>query len=126
MVTSLLTSSWNVFEQITKDLTKANYATQTDELSVCYQNNKFQFNSHEKKDIELFYYIRNAIHHYNGAYNAAKDIDHRYAGMDFKSLGHYGEKMDVSIELAWKITRDLSRYTIKAWSNANSLRSAKP
>jgi len=85
MLTSLITSSWNVFEQITKDLVKPDYATQTDEQSVAYQNKKFQFDAREKKDIELFYYFRNAIHHYNGAYYAAKDINHRYRGIDFIS-----------------------------------------
>jgi hypothetical protein len=38
MITSLLTSSWNVFEQITKDLTATDHSTQPVELSVCYTN----------------------------------------------------------------------------------------
>lgn len=120
MGTSLVSSAWIVFEQITKDLTKADYAANADELSVCYQNGKFQFGAREKKDIELFYYIRNAIQHYNGAYYAAKDIDHRYAGIDFKSHGRYGEKMDLSLKLSWRIASDLERYATKAWENAKS------
>lgn len=127
MITSLVTSSWNVFEQITKDFAKQNYATQTDELSVCYQNGKFQFDIREKKDIELFYYIRNAIHHYNGAYYAAKDIDHRFAKCHFNSRGHYGEKIEINISVAWRIACDLERYTMKAWNNGKNfqLRSSK-
>jgi len=126
MLTSLVTSSWNVFEQITKDLTKPDYATHNDDLSVCYQNNKFQFDAREKKDIELFYYLRNAIHHYNGAYYAAKDIDHRYAGVDFKSKGHHGEKIDINIQLASRIAADLRRYTMKAWKNAKNFKPTRP
>jgi hypothetical protein len=122
MGTSLVSTSWIVFEQITKDLTKTDYATHADELSLCYQNGRFQFEGREKKDIELFYYIRNAIQHYNGAYYAAKDIDHRYAGADFKSHGHYGEKIDLSLKLSWTIASDLERYTAKAWANAKNFR----
>ena len=122
LITSLLTSSWNVFEQITKDLTKTDYATSTDELSVCYQNGRFQFSSREKKDIELFYYMRNAIYHYNGAYYASKDVDHRYRGEDFVSLGHHGEKMILSIGLVHQIALDIERYAMKAWTNATNLR----
>jgi hypothetical protein len=124
MYTSLFTSSWNVFEQIVKDLTKPNYATDAEELSVCYQNNRFQFDKREKKDIELFYYIRNAIHHCNGAYYATKDINHRYGGADFVSRGHHGEKINIKANVAWTITLDLQKYTIKAWNNAKSPGSA--
>jgi len=121
--TSLFISSWIVFEQITKDLVKTDYATQTDELSVCYQNKRFEFSDREKRDIALFYYIRNAVLHYNGAYYAASDIDHRYDGVDFRSNGHHGEKIDTSIARSWKIATDIQRYTIKAWSNAKRNRS---
>jgi hypothetical protein len=126
MLTSLMTSSWNVFEQITKDLAKTDYATQVEEQSVAYQNKRFQLDAREKKDVELFYYFRNAIHHYNGAYYAVKEIDHRYAGKDFKSKGHHGEKIEMDIKLAWNIACDLERYTIKAWNNAKNFNSAKP
>lgn len=126
MFTVLFTSSWNIFEQITKDLAKPNYAAQADELSVCYQNNKFQFEAREKKDIELFYYIRNAIHHYNGAYYAAKEIDHRYASSDFKSSGHHGEKIVVKIPVAWQIACDLELYTMKAWNNGKNFQPHSP
>ncbi len=126
LVTSLLTSSWNIFEQITKDLTSLDYSTKPDDLSVCYTNGKFQFDKREKKDIELFYYIRNATHHYNGAYYAGKDIDHRYAGIDFKSSGHYGEKIPVNIPTAYQMSVDMERYTIKAWQNAANFSESAP
>ena len=120
MYTSLFTSSWNVFEQVIKDLSKANYANDTEELSVTYQSGRFQFDKREKKDIDLFYYIRNAIYHYNGAYFAVKDVNHRYGGADFVSQGHHGEKIDIKAKVAWQMALDLQKYTIKAWSNAKS------
>lgn len=126
MVTSLFTSSWNIFEQVTKDLSSCDYVTKTDELSVCYTNGKFQFNKREKKDLELFYYIRNAIHHYNGAYYAGKDIDHRYDGCDFKSQGHCGEKIDMNIQTAYRMSKHLEKYTIKAWQNAKKVTASAP
>jgi hypothetical protein len=125
IMTSLFSASWIVFEQITKDLTRADYATRADELNLCYQNGRFRFDAREKKDIELFYYMRNAIQHYNGAYYAYKDIDHRYAGVDFKSQGHHGEKLDMNIALTWRIANDLERYTLKAWSNSKTFASKK-
>ena len=57
-----------------------------------------------------------------GAYYAAKDIDHRYAGVDFKSKDHHGEKIEASLQLAWTIASDLERYTLKAWNNAKNFR----
>lgn len=118
MMTSLFTSSWLVFEQVIKDLTSTNYSNQTADMSLNYANGKFQFDKREKKDIELFYYIRNATHHYNGAYFAYRDIDHRYAGQDFKSAGHHGEKIQIDFKVAVQMSRDLERLTIKAWQNA--------
>lgn len=126
MVTSLLSASWNIFEQVTKDLASRDYSTKTDELSVCYTNGKFQFDKREKKDIELFYYIRNATHHYNGAYYAGKDIDHCYDGIDFKSLGHHGEKIQSNIRTGYRMLADIERYTIKAWQNAKRFNNGAP
>lgn len=121
LITSLFISCWNVFEQITKDLTVTNYSTSEDDLSLCYQNGKFQFNKREKKDIELFYYIRNSICHYNGAYFAYKKINHRYAGKDFKSEGHEGNKIKVDFNIVWKMANDLEKLTMKAWNNARKM-----
>jgi len=120
IMTSLFSASWIVFEQVTKDLTHTDYATKEDDLSMCYQNGRFQFTDREKKDIAFFYYFRNAIQHYNGAYFAYRDLDHRYGGVDYRSEGHHGEKIIMSIEQAWRIANDLERYTIKAWSNAKA------
>ena len=120
MVTTALTSSWLVFEQLIKDLNKQDYATSTEDASMTYQSGKFQFDAREKKDLDLFYYIRNAIQHYNGAYHAYKDIDHRFAGTDFKSNGHHGEKIEVNIQMAWQIVCSLERCAMKAWNNAKT------
>jgi len=120
LVTSLFGSSWIVFEQITKDLVNPDYTTQVGDFSVNYQNNRFQFTTLEKKDIELFYYVRNAIQHHNGAYYALKSIDHRYAGKNFVSTGHLGEKIEIDAKVAWRIAKDLERYTLKAWGNAKN------
>jgi hypothetical protein len=103
-----------------KDLIKPDYATDTEDLSVCCKNGRFLFDKCEKKDIELFYYIRNAIHHCNGAYYASKDINHRYGGAGFVSQGHHAEKIDIKVGVAWAIALDLQKYTMKAWNNAIS------
>lgn len=117
MLTSLITSSWNVFEQITKDLSTENYATQKTDLKVCYENSKFQFDTREKKDLKLFYYIRNAICHYNGAYYSFKEIDHHYKDNHFNSIGHHGEKIDITLRVAWEIACDIEKHSLKAYKN---------
>jgi hypothetical protein len=124
LITALIGSSWNVFEQIIKDLTKADYATHAEDLSVTYQSGKFQFDVREKRDLDLFYYLRNAIYHFNGAYFRGKDIDHRFAGSDFKSTGRYGQKIEIKIPVAWKIALALERYTMKAWGKAKTFQAA--
>jgi len=120
MVTTALTSSWLVFEQLIKDLNKQDYATSAENASMTYQSGKFQFDARKKKDLDLFYYIRNAIQHYNGAYHVHKDIDHRFAGTDFKSIGHHGEKIEVNIQMAWQIVCTLEQYAMEAWKNAKT------
>ena len=64
--------------------------------------------------------LRNAIAHHNGAYFASKSIDHRYKGKDFKSEGHHGEKIEVPMMVTWEISKDLERYSLKAWNNAST------
>lgn len=120
IVTAGVMSSWIVFEQIIKDLKVNDYSMNKDDQSLDYKWGKFQFDSREKMDLDLFYYIRNAIQHYNGAYYAYKDIDHRFEGCDFKSSGHYGEKIDVSILLVWRIILALERYALKAWNSVQT------
>lgn len=47
--TSLIISSWIVFEQIIKDLTKKDYALSKDNISVDYKKNIFGLSDREKK-----------------------------------------------------------------------------
>ncbi|MDV6345831.1 hypothetical protein [Nitrosomonas sp. Is37] len=75
IVSSALSSSWNVFEQIIKTLTYGNYSEEMQQMSVNFESGKFQFTRREKKDLELFYYLRNATSHYNGAYYSYRSID---------------------------------------------------
>ena len=69
-----------------------------------------------KKD--LFYYIRNALVHYNGAYFTAKYININYKGTTFNSIGHEGEKIYIKdINQAFSIHLDIEQYAYKAWNN---------
>lgn len=120
IINSIVITSWSVFEQIIKDLSVSNYVQLTDQQSANYESGIFQFTKREKKDLKLFYYIRNAVLHYNGAYYAAKNINHRYKGKDFISAGRAGEKIEASIKLAWDIATDLEHYALKAWNNAKT------
>jgi len=117
IVTSLITSSWNIFEQIIKDLIKPNYSNGNNEMKLCYTHRRFEFNKTEKKNIGLFYYIRNAICHHNGAFFASKDINHHYRGNHFNSKGNIGKKITLDPKISWSIACDLESYTEKAWTN---------
>src|SRR4051794_40577153 len=66
--TSPLIGGWMVFELIIKDRTNKDYALSPTELAADFRHNMFGFSDREKKDLELFYYIRNALVHYNGGY----------------------------------------------------------
>lgn len=116
-VTSLIFSSWSIFEQICKALVNPNYSNINNEMSLCYTHGLFEFSKREKKNIELFYYIRNAICHHNGAYFASKDIDLHYKRRHFKSKGNAGNKISVDPQLSWSVACDLESYTEKAWTN---------
>lgn len=118
IATSLVIGSWMIFEQIVKHVTTPNYAHDSDEQSMTYHRNIFGFTSREKKDLDLFYYVRNAIVHYNGAYYAAKDVNHRYRGRDYDSREHVGEKIELTLDTIWHISADLERYTCQAWSRS--------
>ena len=118
IVSSALSSSWNVFEQIIKTLIHGNYSEGVQQMTANYENSRFKFDKREKQNIELFYYIRNSVSHYNGAYYAYRSIDHRYKGTDFKSDGCVGEKIIISPKLVYEIICDLEAYSIKAWQNA--------
>jgi hypothetical protein len=122
IVTSMLISAWSVFEQITKDLSCPNYVQSPSQLTANYENGIFQFSKQEKNDLELFYYIRNATLHYNGAYYGSKSINHRYRSKDFDSAANIGNKIEANISLAWHIALDLEKYAIKAWANVKNLK----
>lgn len=115
IATSLVIGSWMIFEQIVKHVTILNYAHDADEQSMTYHRNIFGFTSREKKDLDLFYYVRNAIVHYNGAYYAAKAVNHRYRGRDYDSREHVGEKIELTLDTIWHISADLERYACQAW-----------
>lgn len=116
-VTALMLSAWTVFEQVIKDLTVPDYATQPNLLQADYHNGILGFTQLERKEIDLFYHMRNAIAHYNGAYHAYRTVDTTYKGQHFKSDGHIGEKIVISPRLAMNIANDLEKYAMKAWSH---------
>ncbi|HCL57451.1 MAG TPA: hypothetical protein DHW82_10645 [Spirochaetia bacterium] len=122
IVSSLIISSWICFEQIIKDLTKKNYSLSENDISVDYKKNSFGFSDEEKRNLDLFYYIRNAIVHYNGAYYTYKSINVNYKGTIFNSKGNEGEKILIKdIEQAFSIHLDLEQYAFKAWHNSKRI-----
>lgn len=123
IVTSLLISSWAVFELIIKDLARRDYATDPEDISANYHRKSFGLTEREKRDLDLFYYIRNAIVHYNGAYHAFKALDHVYEGHRFVSKGKEGTKIHIpSSEIAFKMHLDIERLAYKAWDNHHRIK----
>lgn len=110
--------AWNTFEMVIKDLARTNYVTIPADHQADYHRNEFGFTKAEKRNLDLFYYIRNAMSHYNGAYWAGKAVDCVYRTHTFVSEGHIGEKIEVSVGLAYAICTDLETYAMKAWTNA--------
>lgn len=116
--TTLLISSWSVFELIIKDLAKTDYALASNDISTDYHKNIFGLTDREKKNLDLFYYIRNAIVHYNGAYYAYREIDHVYEEFRYFSKGQEGTKIDFpSMAVAFNMHVDIENYAHKAWEN---------
>jgi hypothetical protein len=113
-----LIGGWSVFELVIKDRTKRDYALHPDKLNADYHRHIFALSSCEKKDLELFYYIRTAFVHYNGTYFKAKAISHTFAGRLFESSGHEGEAIECTVEVAWKIILRIEELTLKAWSHS--------
>jgi hypothetical protein len=126
VITTGVISAWCVFEQLIKNLPIPNYAHHPEQLNASYQRNAFGLNKAEKDNLDLFYYVRNAIVHYNGAYFATTAINHTYNGQNFASVGHEGEKIDVSETTAWRMICDIEQYSIKAWANWSAWRAAHP
>lgn len=90
IATGIIFQSWIILELVVKDLLQPNYATLEGEYTCNYHANSFGFSTREKKGLDLFYYLRNAIVHTNGAFNTSKEIDHTFAGVRFKSDGNLG------------------------------------
>lgn len=68
--------------------------------------------------MDLFYYIRNAIVHYNGAYFSYRVIDHVYDGYRYQSKGQEGIKIFIpSAKTAFKMHLDIEKHAYKAWDN---------
>jgi hypothetical protein len=90
----------------------------TDDISTDYKKKIFGLSDREKKNLDLFYYIRNAIVHYNGAYYAYREIDHTYEGFRYFSEGQEGTKILIpSTQIAFKMHLDIEDYIYKAWDN---------
>jgi len=124
IVTTLLINSWSVFELIIKDLAKKDYSTDPGDSTANYHRSSFGLTNAEKKDLDLFYYIRNAIVHYNGAYYAYKAIDHVYDGYRYESKGHEGNKIHLPpAESAFKMHLDIERLAYKAWDTHHRIKS---
>ncbi len=117
-ITALIVSSWNVFEQVIKDLASPGYASSSVKLNADFYKKIFGYTQPEIAEIEFFYHLRNAIAHYNGTYHAYKMVDVSYNNRKFKSDGHIGEKIEVDFPLAFSISNDLEKYAMQAWSAA--------
>lgn len=120
LVTSGVLAGWAVFEQVMKDATQHDYVLEPQKLHVDLDANRLGLSQEARRDLKLFYYIRNAIAHYNGAYFSAKSIDHVYRGVEFKSAGNEGLKIETSIQVTWEMLQDLERHATTVWSAANS------
>lgn len=121
ILTSLFSSSWYVFEQIIKDIPNPDYAHKSQQIGADFRRSDFGFSKREKADLELIYYIRNGIQHYNGAYYSESSINHTYDGHVFVSDGHIGEKMEITLQSGYKMCCDLERLACKAWTSYRAL-----
>jgi len=126
ITTTAIISSWCVFEELIKHLPVPNYAHDAGQLNASYQRGPFALSHAEKDNLDLFYYIRNALVHYNGAYFASTAVNQTYNGQHYASIGHEGEKISVSPATAWWMIGDIEAYAIKAWTNWAAWRSAQP
>jgi len=118
ILASSFNSSWIVFEKVIKDIINPNYTVDSEAQTMNYCNNRLGFSTQEKRNIELFYYIRNALAHHNGAYFSSKSIDHTYNGTRFKSDGNEGNKIIMSIDTVFKVISDTEKYTSDAFNRS--------
>jgi hypothetical protein len=118
LINNLIIDSWVCFELIIKDITKKDYALNVSDISVDYRAARLGLSQSDKDNLDLFYYIRNAYVHYNGAYYTSKDINKTYESCHFVSKGHEGEKINIpNLKIAYKIHLDIEQYAYKAWGN---------
>jgi hypothetical protein len=120
IVRGALIGSWMIFELVIKDLATPNYSQRTEDLNADFGRALFGFEKRHKKDLELFYYFRNALAHHNGAYFKSKDIDHTYRSVHFKSKDNWGKMIIISPELAFQIILDMEKHTLHAWASAKT------
>ena len=119
--TSILTGCWIVFELIVKSLIDEDYYLSTEDTTANFENSKFAFSKAEKKDLRLFYYLRNALVHYNGCYFKYRSIDHTFLGERFNSVGNEGNKIIIKIKTLWGILKRMEELSIKAWDSYRKL-----
>jgi hypothetical protein len=117
IMNSAVLSAWFVFEMVVKVLRNADFVTATTKTDINYTDRRFDFDNREKKDLDFFYYLRNAIAHANGAFTAVKAVHHWYDGEQFDSGGKEGQKMILKTTTSFRIINDLQKLTMKAWTN---------
>jgi hypothetical protein len=117
IITISVMHAWSVFEQLIKHLPNNNYAHVGSQYTADFERRVFAFTAAEKDDLKLIYYIRNAIAHYSGAYNAYKEVDHVYRGFHFQSIGREGQPIGMTEAIAWNMLCDIERLGLKAWTN---------
>jgi hypothetical protein len=117
IINSAVLGAWFVFEAVVKVLRNTDFVSATTKTDINYTDNRFAFVAREKKDLEFFYYLRNAIAHANGAFTAVKAVNHWYDGQHFVSGGKEGQKVILNTTTAFKIINDLQKLTMKAWTN---------
>jgi hypothetical protein len=118
IMTDVIVGSWVCFELVIKDLANNDYSLIDDEFSINYNAKSLGLSKVEKRNIDLFYYIRNAFVHYNGAYYKSKEISHTYNSVKFNSKGNEGTKIKIpNMKFAYQIHLDIEEYTMKCWSN---------
>lgn len=117
--------SWIVFEYCTKYVRKPDYFLSDEGTDMNYKSGQFGFNEEEKKDLDLFYYIRNSIFHYNGKYFAYQSIDHSFEGKRFISIGNEGNQILSSVKMTYQMINKMEEYACKAIRNFNAFNAKK-
>jgi hypothetical protein len=120
VATAALIGGWIIFELVIKDLTQKDYSLVPAELTADFNQNAFGLSSREKKDLELFYYIRNSLVHHNGAFYAKNSpISHTFGGLSVESAGKEGQKISLTLPFIWQLLLRLEELTLKAWTSSH-------